>query len=302
MAALRIVAFLGITLATDAACIAGDGTCGNDRFSMLQVHNKELSDEGVAEVMQLIHQASDCAGHATALVRNFGQAWTDFMEDLLPQNSKVAQLIDLLTSTLKEGRMQALAAIGIAERTKPPCLETLQQTNSSMLLEVTQALRTSTNEQVEELKDTVEAIEATGDRLTKLVSGTSALSSLVCPAFGNFIENYSLETIPVLKQHIQKMIASTSPVAEDESSALNSMLQLKGTTAAMAQSLRLTESICKEELSAFVDYANHMVNDCKAIRECKTTLSFWKGLDDASQKCIDVFSQFSMDSDVRVCK
>jgi len=290
MAALRIVAFLGITLATDAACIAGDGTCGNDRFSMLQVHNKELSDEGVAEVMQLIHQASDCAGHATAFVRNFGQAWTDFMEDLLPQNRKLSQLIDFLTPHLKEGRMQAQQAIEIAERTKPQCSASLQQTSSSMLLEVTQALRKTTDEQVEEFEANVEAIESTADRLTKLLSGTTVLSSVVCPAFGNFIEHYHSTTIPVLKQHIQHILASKS------------MLQVEGTTAAMAQSLRLTESACKEELSAFVDYAKDMVNHCKAMRECTTTLSFWKGLDDASQKCIDVFSQYSMDSDARVCK
>jgi hypothetical protein len=277
-------------LDTKAACADGDATCELDRFSMLQVHaDKETFDEVHSEVAQLLHQATDCAGQATAFVQTFGEAWTDFMDLLLPQNSKLSQLIDALTPLLKEGRMESLAAIGIAERTKPQCPNSLQQTNPSMLLEATQALNKASGEQAEELHDNVAQIQATAEKMTTLVSKAGPLlEPLMCPAFADFIKGFYKNTIKNFEGTLAKREAK--------------LLQVEGTSAAMTQSLRLTESTCKEELSAFVVYAQDMVQYCTAMRDCKKTLYLWTGLDKASQKCIDVFSKYSMESKARLCK
>lgn len=291
-----------------ATCADGDPNCEVDRFSMLQVNtDKEVLDNGHAEVAQLLHQASDCAGQATAFVQTWGEAWTDFMDLLLPQNSKLSQLIDALTPTLKEGRMESLASIGIAVRTKPQCPKSSQHTNPSMLLEATQALKKVTGEQVDELYDNVAEIQATAEKLAKLAAGMRLLEPLMCPAFTEFIENFYMNTIKTFDQNIRTLKGlipeenQTKPEPEPEPEP-RSLLQVDGTAAAMAQSLRLTENTCKGELSAFIAYAKDMVAYCTAIRDCKKTLYLWTGLDKASQKCIDVFSNYSMESKARACK
>jgi len=264
---------------------------------MLQVNGSQemsMSQERRAEVVQLIHEVSDCAGQATAFVYHWGKAWTKFIELLLPQTSMLSQFIDLLTPVLKNGRVEALAAIGCADSTTPNCASTssLQQASPSILLETTNALSDGMCKQAGEVREILEAIKGTAQQLQDIVSVPTVFQSLLSKQFLDFTQGSYLQTIENFLQDLPQCTAA----AED-----GSLLQVEGTAEAMAQSLRLTANTCTGEASAFLQYGQDMVQHCTTIREGTTLLESWTGLEEASQHCIDVFSDYTENSEMHLC-
>lgn len=281
--------------ASSAEC--KDDECKVATSSLLQHEVRQGVKSGGgsdAELNYLLRETADCAARATGFVEEWGSAWTDFMELLVPSKSVMAQLLDVLTPLLTEGRMESLASMGIAQRTKPPCV---QQGGATMLLETAQALDKSVSDQVSELNDNVASIHASSVELAKLAGSVSLLEQVMCPAFTDFIKHFH-ETIQAFADSLRSVHSLVQQNRPE-------LLQLNGSDAqrvALKQLLQRTNDACEAESTAFIQYANDMVKYCQAMRGCTKTLALWSGLDQSTQECIDTFSKYGTNSSVLLCE
>lgn len=264
---------------------------------MQRTSQTETVDYSNTEVVGLLHETSNCAARTTGFVGQWGEVWTDFMELLVPSNTVMAQLINALTPLLTEGKMEALASMGIAQRTKPPCD---QHGAATMLLETALALEKSVSEQVSELHDNLDSIHTT---LVKLAGTSSLMESVMCPAFTNFINHFH-ETVQLFVDHLregrdlyrhEQLVQQSKP----------DLLQAKGADAQRTELmvvLQRTNDACEGGSKAFVEYADAMVKYCQAMRDCSTTLAMWSGLDQATDKCIATFRKYRTGDTDLLCK